>query len=466
LEKLIELIQNSQSFLLKQILYYAKIHDYVKYSSTLEEAWVASVTGLSDALIGCIQNDKKIPELNVDQDFISEPITEFGRIEALRHRQRGISLEMYLGLIKYYRQTYIDLIMNSITDQKQQILYTLWINRFFDQNEIAFCKEWNVQSKETLLSELQLTNREIVNEKNKYLTIFESIPIPVILFDTEDYCNNINFAAQYFLQENLYSPGYVYYAEDQKQKAESVIPCFYEEYQAFCKGSEHEATIEKDCESPIHGKKNVIIKFRRMLDVSGKFMGTVIILNDQTERKQIEEKLRHMSFHDMFTDLYNRSYLEQEIKRLSSKKGDSVGIVSCDIDGLKIVNDNLGHYAGDSLIKLVANILKSSFREIDMVCRIGGDEFLALMPSIDDDTVQNSCQKIHMQIEQHNANHKKEPISVSVGRATGRVLSNKDIPEIIKQADNIMYSEKKMNHENYDMLFFERFKKYGKDLFN
>jgi len=92
LEKLIELIQNSQSFLLKQILYYAKIHDYVKYSSTLEEAWVASVTGLSDALIGCIQNDQEIPELNVDQDFISEPITEFGRIEALRHRQRVISL--------------------------------------------------------------------------------------------------------------------------------------------------------------------------------------------------------------------------------------------------------------------------------------------------------------------------------------------------------------------------------------
>ena len=71
-----------------------------------------------------------------------------------------------------------------------------------------------------------------------------------------------------------------------------------------------------------------------------------------------------------------------------------------------------------------------------------------------------------MQIEQHNANHKKEPISVSVGRATGKVLTNKDIPEIIKEADNLMYSEKKMNHENYDMLFFERFKEYGKDLFD
>ena len=466
MEKLVELIQNSQSFLLKRILYYAKLHDYVKYSSTLEEAWVASVSGLSNSLIHCLQNDKKIPELNVDQDFVTEPITYFGRTEALKHRQRGISLEMFLGLIKYYRQCYIDLVIDSAIDQKKQLLYILWVNRFFDQNEIAFCKEWNVQSKETLLSELQITNRMLANEKNRYLTIFESIPIPVMLFDTEDYCNNINYAAQHFLQENLHSPGHVYYTADQKQKAESVIPCFYEEYQAFCKGHEHETTIEKDCESPMNGKKNIIIKFRRMLDVSGKFMGTVIILTDQTERKQIEEQLRYMSFHDMFTDLYNRAYLEQEITQLSSGNGDSIGIVSCDIDGLKIVNDNLGHHAGDSLIMLVGNILKSSFREIDMVCRIGGDEFLALMPFIDDDTIQKACQKIQEKIDQHNVRNKTEPISVSIGWAIGRLFSDKDIQKTIKVADNLMYSQKKTNHENYNILFLERFQEYGKDLFS
>lgn len=466
MEALVELIRNSQTLLLKKILYYAKLHGYVKYTSTLEEAWVVSVSGLSDALISCIQNYGKIPEINVDQDFINDPTTYFGNNEAQKHRQRGITLEMFLGLLKYYRQSYIDLIMDAITNQEQQQLYLLCVNRFFDQNEIAFCKEWNIQSKETLLSELQSTNRELENEKNKYLTIFESLPTPVMLFDSNHYCDNINYAAQQFLQENLFSPGHVYYTDDFELKAENVISCIYEEYQDFCQGSHCEVTIEKVCKSPIHGKKNILIKFHRMLDVSGKFAGTVIILTDQTEQKQIEERLRYMSFYDMLTGLYNRSYYEQKIKQVSTENRDMVGIVSCDIDGLKLVNDNLGHQTGDILIKLVGSILKSSFRESDIVCRIGGDEFAVLMPYIDDNAViQNLCQKVHMAIEQHNTFNRKKPVSVSIGWATGRLFSNKEILKIIETADSLMYSEKKINHERFNLLFLERFKKYGKDLF-
>jgi len=245
-----------------------------------------------------------------------------------------------------------------------------------------------------------------------------------------------------------------------------VIPCIYAEYLAFCLGSEHEATVEKDCESSMQGVKNIIIKFHRMLDVSGKFAGTVIILTDQTEQKRIEERLRYLSLYDMLTGLYNRSYFEQEIAMLSTGKGDVIGIFSCDIDGLKLVNDNLGHHAGDSLLVLVGNILKSSFRESDTVYRIGGDEFLALMPYSDDETVQNVCQNIRAKIGQHNTLNKKAPISVSIGWATGRLFIDKDITKIINAADSRMYSEKKTNHEKYYLLFSKRFKEYGKNLFS
>ncbi len=463
MEKLIELLKTSQPFLLTRILHYAKIHDYVKYTSTLEEAWVVSVSGLTEALVQGIQNG--IPEINVDQDFINEPATYFGRIEAKKHRQRGITLEMFLGLMKYYRQSYIDLISNSIPDKEQQRLYTTRINRYFDQNEIAFCKEWNLQSNDTLLSELQNTTREITNEKNRYLTIFESIPTPVILLDAEHYCYNINYAAQQFLQEDSYSPGHIYYTDNHKQKAKDVIPCIFEEYTDFCEGNLHEATMEKVCELP-RGKKNIIIKFRRMLDVSGKFTGTVIILTDQTEQKMVEEQLRYRSFYDILTGLYNRSHFEHEIARLSTAAGDMFGIVSCDIDGLKLVNDNLGHQAGDLLLRFVGNILRSSFRDNDMIYRIGGDEFLAMMPYSDDQTTQNACQKIRTKIEKHNVVDKKNPISISIGWATGRLFTDKDILNIIKEADDLMYFDKKTNHEQYKLLFLERFQEYGKDLFN
>ncbi len=462
MERLVELIQDNQAFLLQTVLGYAKLHGYVKYTSTLEEAWIGSVSGLSDALIRCIQHNASIPEIEVDQDFTDNPITHFGRIQAIKHRQRGITLEMFLGLMKYYRQAYLDLISDLIKNPKKRRLYTLWISRFFDQNEISFCKEWNDQSKEALLSELQKTNRELSNEKNKYLTIFESIPIPVILFDSENRCDNINYAAQQFLNENLYSPGYTYYSGSDKQNIEDVIPCFYEEYLAFCQSGEHEATIEKNCQSPAQGKKNINIKFHRMLDVSGKFKGTVIMFIDQTERKQIEERLRHMSYYDILTDLHNRSFYEQEISRLSTEQNNPVGIVSCDIDGLKLVNDNLGHYAGDLLIKLAGNILRSSFRESDTVFRIGGDEFLALIPFGDDETVQSICHTILRKIEQHNALNTKKPISISIGWATGQ---SSDILKVIKRADSRMYSNKKENHKKYNLLFFKRFEEYGKELF-
>lgn len=74
--------------------------------------------------------------------------------------------------------------------------------------------------------------------------------------------------------------------------------------------------------------------------------------------------------------------------------------------------------------------------------------------------------KIQEKIDQHNVRNKTEPISVSIGWAIGRLFSDKDIQKTIKVADNLMYSQKKTNHENYNILFLERFQEYGKDLFS
>ena len=189
-----DLIENNQSFLIKRTLDYAKLHNYTKYTSTLEEAWVASVTGLSKALLNAIAINAQVPEIEVDHDFVNNSMAYFGIIEAQKHRQRGVTMEMFLGLMKYYRQTYLDLIMQSIQDQEQQHLYMLWVTRFFDHNEISFCSEWAAQTKETMIAELQVTNQNLTNEKNKYVTIFESISNPAILLDDENRCINMNYA--------------------------------------------------------------------------------------------------------------------------------------------------------------------------------------------------------------------------------------------------------------------------------
>lgn len=461
-----DIIRNNQAFLLNRILAYARLHDYVKYTPTLEKAWIVSITGLSDALLDALAEHKQIPELNVDRNFINSPISVFGVIEAKRHRQRGVSLEMFLGLMKYYRQSYIDLLMETNIDSGRQQLYVTWINRFFDHNEIAFCAEWADLSKDTMVGELRSSNRELTNEKNKYLTIFESIPSPVILLDAENRCQNMNYAAQHLLQESLLSPGHVYYSELPEQPGIDVIlPWIIDEFMDFHHSEILESTVEKDFDSPALGKRSFIIHFHRMLDFSHKFEGTVIILTDLTDRKLIEEQLRHLSFHDSLTGLYNRAYLEQEIVRIANGRFNPVGFISCDVDGLKLVNDTLGHPAGDSLLVSVGQIIKSCFRDSDVVARIGGDEFAALMPNSSGEIVQRACRRIKDKVAEHNRSHPKMPVSISVGWSNGNPCLMADMYGMIKEADDRMYADKQGNRSSYAALFQERLQSCGMNLF-
>ena len=465
MEKLIETIRDNQSYLMKRILHYAKLHNYVEYTSTLEEAWAVSVSGLSEALISCIRDEKQVPEFHVSQDVADDPKLRFGVEEARRHRQRGVTLEMFLGLMKYYRQSFLDLTREQIANQELQDLYVLWVNRFFDQNEIAFCMEWVALPKEGLLPELQAANRALSNEKNLYLTIFESIPLPVMLFDVDGYCSNINFAAQQLIQDRLHLPGHVYYNDMLgTMTAGRILPWIKEEFHAFMKSEELEASIEKDFTSPSQGTRNLNIKFHRMLDVSGKFTGTVIIISDQTEFRQVEDQLRHLGFRDTLTGLYNRRYFDREVARLSTGRFNPAGIVSCDVDGLKLVNDNLGHQAGDNLLQIIAYILQSCFGGSDVVCRVGGDEFIVLMPFGNDAAIRSACRNADDMLAEYN-NMNRMPVSVSIGWIKGNIHMASDIITLMKEADTRMYAEKKRNHTRYVSLFLDRFRKYGSTLY-
>jgi len=102
-----ELIVSHEDWLMNRVLQYAKDQQYVKYTSTLVEAWRTSIAGLSQALILSLQKYSSPPDFGPDEDFEKDPITSFGVLEAQRHRSRGVTLGMFLGLMKYYRQELI-----------------------------------------------------------------------------------------------------------------------------------------------------------------------------------------------------------------------------------------------------------------------------------------------------------------------------------------------------------------------
>ncbi len=175
-------------------------------------------------------------------------------------------------------------------------------------------------------------------------------------------------------------------------------------------------------------------------DDQGRLKEFVGISRDITERKRIEEKLKYRSTHDSQTDLYNRAYFDAEIERITDGRHFPVSFITIDLDGLKLINDSRGHDAGDLLIKGAAQILRAAFRADDMVARVGGDEFIAVLTNSDADAAKAAINRIRECADRYNREHTDLPVSMSLGGATA--TSKDKIAAALKQSDALMYDDK------------------------
>ena len=174
-------------------------------------------------------------------------------------------------------------------------------------------------------------------------------------------------------------------------------------------------------------------------DTLQKLIDGVII--DITDLKSYEEQLRYLSLHDQLTGLYNRTFFEAEMDRLDSSREYPLSIISTDLDGLKLINDTMGHEAGDQLLRAAGDLLYRSLRSSDILARIGGDEFAAILPNTDHETSEKIAKRIRDNIAEHNKEHPDMPMSLSLGLATAE---NRETPiqATFKKADDLMYRDK------------------------
>jgi len=153
------------------------------------------------------------------------------------------------------------------------------------------------------------------------------------------------------------------------------------------------------------------------------------------------QKVLYLNHHDYLTGLYNRIFFEAEKKRLDTQRQLPISVIMGDINGLKLINDGFGHQKGDEVIIDVANILKSCGREEDIVARIGGDEFMILLPQTDSQTAQLVCSRIYDACKEHSSNVSSIYPSISLGHATKNTATEK-MDVIMLNAEESMAKQK------------------------
>ncbi len=174
-------------------------------------------------------------------------------------------------------------------------------------------------------------------------------------------------------------------------------------------------------------------------DTSDGKKAVLSIATDVTERRKLEKKLTRLSFHDELTGLYNRRFYEAEITRLNTQRNYPLTLLMGDVNGLKIINDSFGHLVGDSLLKTTANVLKTTCRNDDIITRLGGDEFLIVLPS----TTSEQANSLANRIKNALKNHQIEGIAISISFGYASLTKeNNSIEKVFIAAENAMYQNK------------------------
>jgi diguanylate cyclase (GGDEF)-like protein len=252
---------------------------------------------------------------------------------------------------------------------------------------------------------------KVMKKKELSIKLLENAPIGICFFDRTGTLQDVN---KYFEDYLSYVP-IIDFADDKFAKNN------------YC----YEKELQIDNQETVR----LLMNKAKVKNKKNDFIGTILMAIDITGQKKISTN----NYFDNLTNLYNRNYIEQELKRLDTERQLPLGIIMGDVNGLKMINDTFGHKKGDQLLKKVAELIKISCRSEDIISRWGGDEFLILLPK----TTKKQLKKIVKRIKKQDKTFSEDklPLSIAVGY---EVKKNKDqtMEGVIKKAEDLMYQNK------------------------
>ena len=266
--------------------------------------------------------------------------------------------------------------------------------------------------------------------------LIENLPDGVIVLDIRERIVEMNPAARCMTGLSL---------KDISKPAESALAHWPKLKDAYRADSEMLVEMEVSQNPPR------VIEARTMplFDQVKTRNGSLILLRDITERKEFEEKLKQMGIHDALTGLYNRAYFEAELTRLEHGRRFPISLLMADVDNLKTINDQQGHAAGDAVLKRAAQVFTAAFRAEDVITRIGGDEFMVILPNTTADAAESALLRVQQVLREHNAAQSSLPFGISFGLSTAE--TSMSLTDAFKQADGNMYYDKRASHADLDM---------------
>jgi diguanylate cyclase (GGDEF)-like protein/PAS domain S-box-containing protein len=186
-----------------------------------------------------------------------------------------------------------------------------------------------------------------------------------------------------------------------------------------------------------------------MRDSNGAIVGAVEVFSDSTAKKRAEKRageLENLAFRDSLTNLPNRRYLEVKVAQAlqdHQQFGRECGLLLFDLDRFKQVNDTHGHEVGDAVLKAVAETLVQNLRTVDLVGRLGGEEFLVLMPDVHAIGLGDLAERCRVLIAQSSVAHGATRVSVTASIGATLLSHTDSAATTIRRADELMYQSKR-----------------------